>query len=108
MNFKAPRLMSAVNRIQAEILRRHSYKPGDYSFFCGQLESMFMSPVIVALEEYGVPIQLGERLLPLLGNPSTLDDALAALASRRASDIPGISRFERALIRPLCKLEATK
>ena len=102
VNFKAPRLMSAVNRIQAEVLRRHSYKPGDYAFFCGQLESMFMSPVITALEEYGVPIQLGERLMPLLGEPETLDDALAALATRRAEDIVEISRFERALIRPLC------
>ena len=103
VNFKAPRLMSAVNRIQAEVLRRHSYQPGDYAFFCGQLESMFMSPVITALEEYGVPIQLGERLMPILRNPETLDDALAALAKRRARDFGGISPFERALIRPLCR-----
>lgn len=103
VNFKAPRLMSAVNRIQAEVLRRHSYKPGDYAFFCGQLESMFISPVIVALEEYGVPIQLGERLVPILANPETLDDALAALAKRRAKDIVGISLFEQALVRPLCR-----
>ena len=106
VNFKAPRLMSAVNRIQAEVLRRHAYRPGDYAFFCGQLESMFMSPVIIALEEYGVPIQLGERLMPILGNPETLDDALAALAKRRAKDIVGISRFERQLIQPLCRDDA--
>lgn len=103
LNFKAPRLMSAVNRIQAEVLRQHSYKPGDYAFFCGQLESMFMSPVIIALEEYGVPIQLGERLMPILDEPETLDEALASLANRRAEDIAGISRFEQALIRPLCR-----
>jgi len=103
LNFKAPRLMSAVNRIQAEVLRRYSYRPGDYSFFCGQLESMFMSPVITALDEYGVPIQLGERLMPILGYPDTLDDALTALANRRTKDISGISPFERALIRPLCR-----
>ncbi|MBG6074086.1 MULTISPECIES: DEAD/DEAH box helicase [unclassified Polaromonas] len=105
VNFKAPRLMGAVNRIQAEVLRRHSYTPGDYAFFCGQLESMFMSPVITALEEYGVPIQLGERLMPILGAPDTLDDALAALAKRWPEDIVGISRFERALIRPLCRTD---
>lgn len=105
LSFKAPRLMSAVNRIQAEVLRQHSYKPGDYAFFCGQLESMFMSPVITALEEYGVPIQLGERLMPTLGEPETLDEALEALGNRLAQDIAGISRFERALIRPLCRTD---
>lgn len=103
VGFKAPRLMSAVNHIQSEVLTRHSKRPGDYSFFCGQLESLFMSPVIIALEEYGVPLQLGEKIMPLLRNPQTLDDALAALAKRRAADIPDLSGFERALVRPLCR-----
>lgn len=103
VNFKAPRLMSAVNRIQAEVLSRYSYTPGDYKFFCGQLESMFMNPVIIALEEYGIPIQLGERLMPTLGEPKTLDAALEALANRHAKDVDGISIFEKALIRPLCQ-----
>lgn len=103
VSFKAPRLISAVNRIQTEVLRRHAYRPGDYAFFCGQLESMFMSPVITALEEYGVPIQLGERLVPILGNPETLDDALAALAKRQVKAFVSLSPFERALIRPLCR-----
>lgn len=108
VNFKAPRLMRAVDRIQSEVLLRNGYKPGDYAFFCGQLESMFMSPVITALEEYGVPIQLGERLMAILGSPETLDIALAALAKRRVQDIEGISPFERALIRPLCREDAAE
>lgn len=105
LGFKAPRLMSAVNRIQREVLARHSRRPGDYGFFSGQMESLFMSPVIIALEEYGVPLQLGERLVPLLKNPQTLDEALAALMKRRAADLPGLTGFERALVRPLCRDE---
>lgn len=103
VGFKAPRLMSAVNRIQIEVLTRHSKLPGDYSFFCGQMESLFMSPVIIALEEYGVPLQLGEKIVPLLRTPQTLDGALTELAKRRTADIPGLTRFERALVRPLCR-----
>ena len=102
MGFKAPRLMSAVNRIQNEVLSGVRKRPGDYSFFCGQMESLFMSPVVTALEEYGVPLQLGEQIVPVLGNPQTLDEALAGLAKRRANDIPNLSGFERALVRPLC------
>lgn len=97
--------MSAVNRIQSEVLARHSKRPGDYAFFNGQMESLFMSPVIIALEEYGVPLQLGEQIVPLLGNPQTLDEALAALVKRRAADIPGLTGFERSLVRPLCRDE---
>lgn len=103
VGFKAPRLMSAVNRIQSEVMTRHFRSPGDYSFFCGQMESLFMNPVIVALEEYGVPLQLGEQIVPLLGNPQTLDEVLAELAKRRVTDLSGLTGFERALVRPLCR-----
>ena len=75
---------------------------GNYAFFCSQLESLFMNPVIMALEEYGVPVQLAARLVPKLGNPTTLDDALAALGQRRTTELGGLSRFEQALVRPLC------
>ncbi len=105
VNFKAPLMITAVNRIQNEVLRRYDRKPGEYNVFCSQLESMFMSPVIVALEEYGVPIQLGKRLVPMLGSPETLDEALTALAKRQVQEIKGVSNFERELIRPLCKDE---
>jgi hypothetical protein len=103
ISFRAPRLMGAVGRIQDEVLRRHGRRPGDYRFFCGQLESLFMNPVVMALEEYGIPLQLAERLVPALGNPTTLDEALEALAMRRASDLQRLSAFERALIKPLCR-----
>jgi hypothetical protein len=108
VNYKAPRLINAVNLIQAEVLRRHSYKPGDYTFFCAQLESMFMNPVICALEEYGVPIQLGERLMPILGNPETLDDALKSMEMLKEKDMVSISKFERMLIRPLISNDSKK
>lgn len=102
LSFKAPRLMSAVGRIQAEILARRGVRVGNYAYFCSQLESLFMNPVVTALEEYGVPIQIGTRLVPKLGEPKTLDEALAALAKRRASEFSGLSGFEQALINPLC------
>lgn len=103
LGFKAPRLMSAVNRIQREVLARHSKRPGEYSFFCGQMESLFMSPVVVALEEYGVPLQLAEKIVPALNNPKTLDEALCKLAERHTAEIGVLSAFERTLVKPLCR-----
>lgn len=102
LSFKSPRLVNAVGRIQSEVLARHGVRSGNYTFFCSQLESLFMNPVITALEEYGVPIQLAKRLVPKLGEPTTLDEALTALANRRANEFSNLSRFEQSIIEPLC------
>jgi hypothetical protein len=102
LSFKAPRLVSAVGRIQSDVLLRHGIRPGNYSYFCSQLESLFMNPVVTALEEYGVPIQIASRLVPQLDNPETLDDALAALLKRKSADFDGLTAFEKTLISPLC------
>lgn len=102
LSFKAPRLVSAVGRIQGDVLSRHNIRPGNYAFFCTQLESLFMNPVVIALEEYGVPIQIASRLVPMLGEPKTLDEALVSLASRKPAEFSGLTMFERALISPLC------
>jgi hypothetical protein len=108
LSFKAPRLVSAVGRIQGDVLLRHGIRPGNYAFFCTQLESLFMNPVVIALEEYGVPIQIASRLVPMLGDPKTLDDALASLSRRRPSDFSGLTTFERVLISPLCARPAAQ
>lgn len=102
LSFKAPRLVSAVGRIQGDVLLRHGIRPGNYAFFCSQLESLFMNPVVTALEEYGVPIQIASRLVPKLGDPKTLDEALAGLARRRPAEFGGLTAFEQVLISPLC------
>ncbi|MCX7507649.1 DEAD/DEAH box helicase [Delftia tsuruhatensis] len=108
LSFKAPRLVSAVGRIQGDVLLRHGIRPGNYAFFCTQLESLFMNPVVIALEEYGVPIQIASRLAPMLGDPKTLDEALAGLARRRPADFSGLTMFERVLISPLCARPAAQ
>jgi len=108
LSFKAPRLVSAVGRIQNEVFLRHGITPGNYAFFCSQLESLFMNPVVTALEEYGVPIQIASRLVPKLGDPKTLDEALAGLARRRPAAFSGLTAFEQALISPLCAPPATQ
>lgn len=102
LSYKAPRLVSAVGRIQSDVLLRHGIKPGDYTFFCSQLESLFMNPVVTAFEEYGVPIQIASRLTLKLDEPKSLDDALARLAKLRPAAFIELTEFEQELISPLC------
>lgn len=106
VSFRAPRMLLALDRIQAEVFRRHGVAPGNYRYYCSLLESLFMSPAIVALEEYGVPVQLAERLAPQLGNPTSLDAALDALRSKTPDGFGGLTAFEKDFIRPLCRSHA--
>lgn len=100
--FRAPRMLFALERIQAEVFARHNIQPGNFSYYCSLLESLFVDPVAVALEEYGVPMQLAERLIPRLGNPDSLDAALEALRSKNLTSFKELTDFEKELIQPLC------
>lgn len=102
LSFRVPRMFNAVERIQQEVFNRNGVKPGNYAYFCSQLESLFMNPVVTALEEYGVPIQLAQKILPRLANATTLDEALNLLSKTRADSFSGLSDFEVDLLRPLC------
>ena len=95
-------MFNAVDKIQREVFTRNGIKPGNYAYFCSQLESLFMNPVVTALEEYGVPIQLAQKILPRLGDSKTLDDALNLLLKVRANSFQELSGFEMDLLRPLC------
>lgn len=77
--FELPRLLSALSSIQKEVLTREGFPSGDYSAFAAQVESLFRAPVLVALDEYGIPLQVAEKIQPLLRTKDNLDVALSAL-----------------------------
>jgi hypothetical protein len=75
--FNFPRYLMAVDRIQAEVFRKARLAPGDYSVFAAQVENLFLPAGVVALEEYGIPLQLAERLIPSSYTGRTFDDVLS-------------------------------
>lgn len=87
----------AVSRIQEEVIGSVGLPTGDYSFYAGRVESLFRTPVLVALEEYGVPMQLSEKISGAIGTPDDLD---AALDQLRALNIGGLklSGFENEVL----------
>ena len=96
-SYHFPRYLMAVHRIQAAVLRRAGYFPGDYTAFAGLVENLFAPPGIAALEEYGVPIQVGLKLRAALEDAPDLDVALDRL---RRLDVRAhaLDQFERALV----------
>jgi hypothetical protein len=75
--FHFPRLLRAMERIQRHVYEGLGLKPGSYGAYAAQVESLFLGPHIVALEEYGIPIEVGRKLGRFLNSNMSLDEALA-------------------------------
>lgn len=95
--YRAPKLFGALNRIQSEIFTRLGMHPGNYDYYMAVLESLGRSPVIMALDEYGIPFQLGERLWKALDSPDDLDMALERIRSVKVEEL-NLTEFEKRLI----------
>lgn len=77
--FRLPRDIMAIQKIQADVLEREGYEPGDFSFFAEQLENMFLDPLLTALDEYGIPTQISTKIKHLILPSEHLNDLLAKL-----------------------------
>ncbi len=97
VSFELPRYMMALSRIQRATLEPLGLPFGDYSVFTSQVECFFKSPVVAALDEYGVPLQVGVKITDALGESENLDAALAKLKDIRLDQL-GLDDFEKELL----------
>lgn len=96
-NYAFPRYLMALDRIQRSVFRRFQLPSGDFSFFASEIENWFLPPSIMALDEYGVPLQLASRLAPVLGADNDLDTVLERLRQLDLNRIR-LHDFERMMI----------
>jgi hypothetical protein len=78
--FDFPQYLMALGRIQMYIFKQKNMHFGDYSYYTGQVESLFMPELCAALDEYGIPATLANRV-KFLHESETITDALRKLAS---------------------------
>jgi hypothetical protein len=97
IGFELPRTLRALSLIQAHVLRHMRLPHGDYAGFAAQCESYFRTPVVAALDEYGIPMRIAEKLQPHLRSTNDLD---AALANLKRLDLRKLrlTEFERDVI----------
>lgn len=96
-SYHFPRYLMALSRIQEVILRDLDFPPGDYSAFAQQIENYFLPPGIAAMDEYGIPLQVGRKLLGLLGDVDDVDSGLNALRRLDLGKVE-LAPFERELV----------
>jgi len=96
--FHFPQFMRALDRIQRDVFRRVNMSAGNYDAYANRVENFFTDSALVALEEYGIPLEVAKKLAPSLGPYQTLDEALEKLRVLQL-DGANLSRFEATLVR---------
>lgn len=92
------RQLMAISRIQADVLSRYKRaEPGDYSMFAAQADSLFMPASLFALDEYGIPAEIGTKLMKVWGVIENVDQGLRMLASLDLDHVD-LQPFERELL----------
>jgi hypothetical protein len=84
-----PSLLGVLDRIQRDVFASIGLPAGNYSFYAGQVESLFLPSFFSALEEYGLPIQVAVKLQSFGLSGGSLDDVLLSL--RRLASAPGLA-----------------
>lgn len=95
--YSFPVRLRALERIQADVFGRLGLAPGDYSVYAGRVEGLFLDSPLVALDEYGVPPELAQKLEAYLRADGDLDAVLGRLKELEAGTL-GLSGFEEELV----------
>lgn len=61
MGFTIPSLLRAVQRIYNEVAKTLNEPLGNYELFISQVESLFLAPGLLDMDEYGLPLPLAMR-----------------------------------------------
>lgn len=93
-SFELPRILRAFSDIRSHVVGGS----GDYYFFAGKLENLFRPPFQVALEEFGVPLQVSDKLARTLRGSESIDEALAAVKALRVDSL-NLDQFEQELVK---------
>lgn len=95
--YQFPRLLRAIDRIQRDVFSRHGLQAGNYEAYALYVENMFLDPALVALDEYGIPIQLARKLESLLQPQGDLDGVLRRIKNLNLSALV-LTPFERDIL----------
>lgn len=91
-SFELPKLLRAFSAIRHEVIGG----PGDYTYFINELENLFLGPYHMALEEFGLPVQVTDKFKEKLDGAGSFDVVLDRLRELDAAEF-GLDEFEQQL-----------
>jgi len=95
-DFHFPKLLRTISSIQRDVLSREGLPAGNYDYYASQVQNLFMSPILPALEEYGIPLVTARKFEQALPAGATLDESLEFVRRMNFSRIT-LDPFERGL-----------
>jgi hypothetical protein len=95
--FNFPRLLIALEAIQHEVFSALGLPPGRFGKYAADVESLFLPPELVGLDEYGLAIQLGLKLRSYLQLGQGMDPAIASVRTLQPERL-GLTQFERFML----------
>ena len=96
-SFHFPRLLRTLDNIQSEVFSRLGLPVGHYAQYATVVENLFMDPALVALDEYGLPLEIARKLEAHINPDGDLDAVLDRLRRLDAQSL-GLSPFEQAIL----------
>lgn len=86
-DYKLPKLLTSVSKIQSYVFSKHKLLSGDYTFFASAIENGFMDTSLSILLEYDVPMSALNKLkghFPSQAEPETILATLKKVNLRKA------------------------
>lgn len=96
VQFNFPRYLNALDIIQKHVFRSLNLEAGDFGYFATQIECLFTDPNFIALDEYGIPLQVASKLKIHFNVTGDLNEML--LRIKELNIDRGLTEFERELI----------
>ena len=96
-SFHFPRLLRAVSNIQQDVFSQHGLEAGDYESYAAQVENLYSDAAIVALDEFGIPLETARKLESRIASSGDLDQTILNLKDLDL-DSTRLSRFEKLLV----------
>lgn len=98
INFKFPRYLLSLNQIANDVFGKCGYALCDYSFYASLVESYFYPSYVVPFDEYGLPVQVTNKLRKKINFSDNLDVAIQQLKMVNVNTL-GLKDIENDFIR---------
>lgn len=79
INYQFPRYLMSLGDIANDIFIKNNLPLCDYSYFASLVECYFMPPYVIPMDEYGLPIQISNKIGDIMEISSNMDEALEQL-----------------------------
>ena len=102
LGYVLPNALKALDMIQNHVFQRLGKTPGSYGYFSQSLEHQFKDQIFTIFDEYGLPMEIAEKIIDGIIPYESIDDALGKLSSINADDYQ-LSAFEKAWVKDVQK-----